>query len=730
MSLSKKIILFILTVCLTISWHIPAESQISPALKSAIAAQEFYSQGELSKAAIGWQAAVEAYEIEEDFLGKTKSLINQAQVLQDLGLYPKACDSLLEALEARNPECNNLGIDLLMEDLRTKTRISTLEGIGLRSLGTVLRHRGLLDKAKSLLELSEIATQDTDMLGGTLLELGNVERALANRDRDRSSYDKITEIIDRQDPKLALKPYQKAFIAYQKTAADKQALPISQVQAQLNYLNLLIEIEDWWQKQTNRRIDTWQRQKQVRSVEAATNFSELLNFRLSKTKASLLNAIDRNWHQIPPSHQSIYSRINYSRSLIKLNRSERAKSVLQTALSQAKTIGDKLGESYALGYLGQYYAKEQQINRAIALTNLALTAAQTKNSDRDTREITYLWQSQLGQLLEQQGKNESAISAYTNAFNNLQSLRSDLNANDRVVQLDFRQEVKPVYLHLADLLLQSDRPQALESLELVAHTSDYNPNLELARQVIESLQVAELDNFFQDPCSEVANTTITIDRLDSQAAVIYPIVLSDRLDVILSLPNRPLQRFSTVVSRETVERTIDLLYDNLYNPSVDKSAVNIFRTTLLNSEEVRENMQTLLPLFQELHGWLIRPLLPSLTEEKIKTLVFVLNGRLQNVPISALYDGQQYLLEQYGIALVPSLQLLDPEPLAKDKTKVLAAGLSQQVEIQGNIFPALNNVPQELERIKAIFPKSRQLLDLEFTTNKIKQQLESGLSMF
>ncbi|MEO1466915.1 MAG: CHAT domain-containing protein, partial [Cyanobacteria bacterium J06633_1] len=65
-------------------------------------------------------------------------------------------------------------------------------------------------------------------------------------------------------------------------------------------------------------------------------------------------------------------------------------------------------------------------------------------------------------------------------------------------------------------------------------------------------------------------------------------------------------------------------------------------------------------------------------------------------------------------------------PTAKNERKVLAAGLSQQVEIRGEIFPALNNVPQELEEIATIFPRSQQLLDQEFTAQRVEQQLQAG----
>ncbi|MEN9568220.1 MAG: hypothetical protein RLZZ69_3416, partial [Cyanobacteriota bacterium] len=548
---------------------------------------------------------------------------------------------------------------------------------------------------------------------------------------DRWNYERITEIIDRKDPKNALEPYLTAFKTYEQIALEPQTELLTQTQAQLNHLSLLIQLEAWWQQQTARRIQSWQRLKQSTLVEMAENFATLLTTELKNKQTKLITDIAANLPQLPPTHQGIYAQINYAQSLTRLQQTTTVESILQTARQQAQLIKDKRAESYALGYLGQNYGLKGDLNRAIALTNQALAVAEAQNVVGDVREVSYLWQSQLGMLLERSGRKEEAIAAYTLAFNTLQSLRTDLNTNNQVVQFNFRQSVKPVYLNLANLLLSNNNLQASKSLtaintNTVNSTSTFNDNLELARQVIESLQLAELDNFFQDPCSPTADLAVTIDDLDPQAAVIYPIVLSDRLEVILSMAGKPLKHFTRNISATEVDRTLDALYDSLYNQSIDNSAVNIFSTTPLNPQEVTENTQALLPNLREIYRWLIEPLETELTTNQIETLVFILSGKLQNVPMAALYDGKQYLLEKHSVALAPSLQLLNTKAKPRDELKVLAAGLSQQVEIKGEIFPALNNVPAELKQIKTVFPRSQQLLNRDFTVKNIEQQLQAG----
>jgi CHAT domain-containing protein len=66
--------------------------------------------------------------------------------------------------------------------------------------------------------------------------------------------------------------------------------------------------------------------------------------------------------------------------------------------------------------------------------------------------------------------------------------------------------------------------------ELVALLLEFSPdqtNLKQARELIEALQLAELDNFFREACLKAKPQRI--DQVDPKAAVIYPIVLPDRV---------------------------------------------------------------------------------------------------------------------------------------------------------------------------------------------------------
>jgi CHAT domain-containing protein len=737
----RRIVILILSAVfgLCSALTIPAWSNSSPqALRNPVdraqdlawQGQQRYNAGQLEAAIKLWQEAATAYQKSGDREGMMKALIHQSQALQDLGLYPKACNTLLQAFAIENPNCSPTQLERLVTTLSgAKTSLTTTQAIGLQSLGDVLRKRGNFSQSQTILQLSLSRLQGAPESSAVLLSLGNTARALGNQTRSGWNYETITSIIDRKAQKEALAPYQQAFNDYSQAAKVTSALPTPKIQAQLNHFQLLLDLQKWWQEQTQQRITACSRLGETQLCQRAKEFLSQITAQLSQESTALQPQIEPQLAALPASRTALYTRISFAQSLMQRESGNKVESILETALQQARSLQDKRAETYALGYLGKLYDQRGQLAQASKLTQQALMLAQEQNINGDAREIVYLWQGQLGRLLKKQGEIKGAIAAYMSAVNTLQSLRSDLNTNNQEVQFTFLQEVKPIYLELADLLLQSNLSAAeLDSLSMIrekASPKTSKTNLELARRVIESLQVAELDNFFQDPCAEVADVAMQIDTIDPQAAVLYPIVLPDRLEVLLSVPGNPVQRITLPVSEQQVNDTLDRLYDALDNPTVNNSARNILATSNPSSKELKENLQALLPIFSQVHSWLIQPVEAQLNAKQIKTLVFVLNGQLQRLPIAALYDGQQYLIEKYRLALVPSLQLLNAKPLQGQQLRVLAAGVSEEAQVQGKFFTALVNVPKELAQIKETFPASQKLLNQDFTVNGMQTQLKS-----
>lgn len=641
--------------------------------------------GQTEQALTTWQQAAATYAQTDDQEGIIGNQINQSQALQSLGLYRRARHTL-EIVEATLQNRPN----------------SLIKAIVLRSLGNALRVIGDLDKSRELLQQSLSIAQQLQSLSAisaAQFSLGNTVRALAKR---------AANLDDTSTTKIE---FQLALNAYQQAAATSTS-PMMQVQAQLNQLSLLVDIQQ---------------------------FNEA---------AVLWSPIQLHLHELPASRSSIYASINLAESLTRWkqaalgNREEYNQlpipnsqsltptwsdiaQILARAVEEARSLKDQRAESYAFGNLGGLYELTRQTQEALNLTQQALVIAQAINAS----DIAYRWQWQLGRLLKTQGNTEGAIAAYQVAVKTLNSLRSDLvaiNSDNPDVQFSFRESVEPVYRELVGLLLQADhRVRDKEDKGTLAPQRDsaaqgdkgdkvmlspspqlFNlqspvsqENLRQARQVIESLQLAELDNFFQETCLDAK--PVQIDQVDSQAAVIYPIILPDRLEVILALPHSPLRHYSTSQPQRVVESLLDSLQQDI--------------------GRLAANNQQVLHQSQQVYDWLIRPAEAELQQHTIQTLVFVLDGLLRNVPMAALHDGQQYLIEKYSIALTPGLQMLVSQPLAQKAIRALTVGLSKAR--QG--FSSLPNVVQELEQIQSQVP-GRLLLNQEFTDNNLQKELNSS----
>ncbi|WP_228052322.1 CHAT domain-containing protein [Nodosilinea sp. LEGE 07298] len=392
--------------------------------------------------------------------------------------------------------------------------------------------------------------------------------------------------------------------------------------------------------------------------------------------------------QMQPGRSQIYAYINTAQSLLQLKTPaevETAARLLAQAIQHSIALQDTRAEAYAQGYLGHAYEISQQWPEALQLTEQALNLAQSLNA----ADIAYQWHWQLGRLLNQQGQQEAALPAYRAAFTGLQSLKQDLVNLSDDLQFSFRDSVEPVYRELVDLLLQP-APQA--GLPPAARLAE-------ARSVLEALQIAELNNFFRTACLEAQQVNLE-EISQSTTAIIYPIILPDRLEIIASLPGQPLRQFTSAVPQADLEQTLLAWRQNL---------------------EKRFTAPEGRALGQQLYHWLIVPMQTALAETQTQTLVFVLDGALRNAPMAALYDGDRYLVEDYAIALSPGLQLLGPRPLQSTRVSALLAGLTES----RHGFSALSNVDDEIQTIQALLD-SQVLLNQDFTTTALAQQVTNS----
>ncbi|NJL81284.1 MAG: CHAT domain-containing protein, partial [Richelia sp. SM2_1_7] len=526
---------------------------------------------------------------------------------------------------------------------------------GLRSLGNILQSLGYLNDSEKILEESLLIAkevEDINAQSNALLSLGNTSRAQRYAE------------ISLGNSKNAEVYAKKAIEFYQQATQIASATPITStigVQAQLNQLRLLAEQNQF-----------------------------------SRAKV-LLPQIQSQINNLPASRTAVNMRINFAESLSKMVQDdiprEDVARMLAQAVEMANNLQDQRSESYALGTMGELYEQTGQLSDAKNVTQHALRKAESINA----QDIAYQWYWQLGRILQKQSDIPAATAAYNRAYNALKSLRNDLVAINPDVQFSFRESVEPVYRQYVDLLLKSAENQVKQQNNLVQ-----------AREVIESLQLAELDNFFRSPCVQPRVGVDELVEKEKFTAVIYPIILNDRLEIITRLPGQDtIYRQSTKISQDVLEKTVEQLQQDLPVAS--------------REPDVQQYSQ-------QLYEWLIKPIESYLTNQKINTLVFVLDGSLRNIPMGILYDKQQqkYLIEKYAIALTPGLQLVEPKPLKNVPLNALIAGIEGEQVIEGKSFSSLPNVGKELKQVQASVKKSQQLLNEDFTKKSLQNKIQSN----
>lgn len=587
-----------------------------------------------------WQQAGKIYVKLGDKDSEIEGKINQSQAMQDLGLYPNACKTLLEVLAFDNQgvcAVSDEEINTFLQRYNPTTDPLELQIHALTALGDVLRVVGQVEKSEVVLQVSLQLVEKFGInheLDSLYLSLGNTAEAKKEID---------------------------AAVSYYQQAVALSSASTAGIRAKLDLLHLAVDD----------------------SKVSGGDRSSLLTLEEATSWAATLTEEIKN---LPANRPSIYAQINLANSLIEFYQKQpdvkwqmEAESLLTQAADAARSIGDERGTAYALGIRGSLYEKLQQYSQAEMDTLQALNLAPKYLAP----DIAYQFLWQAGRISKARGNVEDAIGYYTEAVETLQSIRTDLVAISSEAQFDFRAQVEPVYRELVGLLLQPGR-------------KDEQAKLIKARQLIESLQLAELDNFFKDAC--LNTQAALVDEIDPTAAVLYPIILEDRLEAILALPGQPLRHYTTKISKPEIEKV-----------------VSDIRATLTN----RRRQIRLEPL-QTAYNWLIRPIEQDLAWSNIKTLVFVPDGGLRNIPLTALYDGERYLVEKYSVAIAPGLQLVDPKPLDRSQLQLIAVGLTEAR--QG--FSALPGVGQEFQRIGEQIP-TKVLLNDAFTQSNFQQQLKT-----
>jgi CHAT domain-containing protein/uncharacterized protein YunC (DUF1805 family) len=250
---------------------------------------------------------------------------------------------------------------------------------------------------------------------------------------------------------------------------------------------------------------------------------------------------------------------------------------------------------------------------------------------------------------------------------------------------------------------------SLEVIKSITSDQIFESDIERTVANIEQYRNQEYDSYLgikNEPGHErmtLATMQETLKRIavvpGKPCAIIYVVARNDQLELILVTGHASPIRYSIPAAKKAILLPI----------------VEQFRMEITNPRQ--RSSTSYLSRAQQLYQWIIAPLEKDLKTLKIETLLFSLDPGLRSMPIAALHDGKQFLIEKYSFSLIPSFSLTNSNYASIDGTKVLAMGASEFKDKE-----PLPSVPIELHSIVSDLWPGQSFLNEAFTLENLRSQ--------
>jgi CHAT domain-containing protein len=190
------------------------------------------------------------------------------------------------------------------------------------------------------------------------------------------------------------------------------------------------------------------------------------------------------------------------------------------------------------------------------------------------------------------------------------------------------------------------------------------------------------------------------------AVMIYPLILDDRLELIITTPDSPPLRRTVNVKREDLNK-----------------AILDFRNAVQSNDNRVDHYA------KNLYQWLIKPLEADLQASNPKTLIYAPDGQLRYIPIGALHDGKQWLTERYAINIITAKSLTNLTQQPTQQPKILAGAIGGKRGEETSVtvgprsfqFGGLPATDTEIDSIQTLQPSTTTTLkSTQFTLPNIK----------
>ena len=427
------------------------------------------------------------------------------------------------------------------------------------------------------------------------------------------------------------------------------------------------------------------------------------------------------------------------------NQADQAWSAHWQALRLSQRNGYKTPEIEVLLNLGKLMAQQQQPNLAIFFYKQAIARIETIRQDlqqlslsvqqQHTQTIAAFYRDTADLLLQQNRPAEALqildllklqeINAYLHSpqpnSGSTDSSQTDALQTDGSQINPLPTNEIPATRAPANTFTNASMPankfNTASETALADSIDNLSENISLAEFVALPAAIALSNPSISDhqalfDLNAVASLRTSLTAQPIASAVLYPLILKDRLEILLITPKGEVKRFTTVVSQTDLTHTVSALQQGLTHRSA--------------------SLEDIEAPAQQLYDWLIRPLESTLAADEVKNIMYLPDGVLRYVPLAALRNGQHWLAESYQShnitsATVDDLTERNPLPLS-----VLAGGLTNydrtyrvQVGAQEFIYHGLGAAKQEIENLITAIPNTVALLDTNFTQQETLGSVEN-----
>ena len=429
---------------------------------------------------------------------------------------------------------------------------------------------------------------------------------------------------------------------------------------------------------------------------------------------------------------------NIGSTYARLGQFEQAINFHQQALTQYEKVRDRSGTGVTLSNLGRAYANLGNRNAAISNYQQALKITR-EVGDRSTEAVVL---ANIGELLVQAQQIEAAIAYLKQSVNVRETIRQSIRMLPREDRSAYKQSVSYTYRTLAKLLLEQGR--VLEAL-----------------QILDLLKVQELQDYLRDVKGS-DRTSLGITLFAPEQAVINADILSLSQNSAMAAQIRQMatQQAANLATSRSLLTNLQkfgdraalfyplLFEDQLFLVVVPAKSPPILKSIKIKSAEFTALMQDFRADLQDadstdvkesayrLYKYLIEPIATEIATAQIELILYAPDGQMRYIPLAALYDGKQWLVQRYRFNYLTALGLLDvptpnsPQQSQTNQPKAIAAAFTQgQVQFaigsEKFTFTGLPFAGQEIEKITKSFPNTTKLLDDLFNRKTAISEFEN-----